>query len=65
LFDYIADETVVTTYAHRLWDFFRSLFLVSFSTIFDLSKINEDFQPYLDTLTDALKDFTPFQGYET
>ena len=65
LFDHIADETAVTTYAHRLWDFFRGLFLVSFSTIFDLFKINEDFHHYLDALTDALKGFTPFQGCET
>ena len=65
LFDHIADETAVTTYAHRLWDFFRGLFLVSFSTIFDLFKINEDFQHYLDALTDSLRGFTPFQGCET
>jgi hypothetical protein len=65
LFEHIADESAVTTYAHRLWDFFRGLFLVSFATIFDLFKINEDFQDYLDALTDALKGFTPFQGCET
>ena len=65
LFEHIADESAVTTYAHRLWDFFRGLFLVSFSTIFDLFKINEDFQDYLDALTEALKGFTPFQGCET
>ena len=65
LFDHIADETAVTTYAHRLWDFFRGLFLVSFSTIFELFKINDDFQHYLDALTDVLSGFTPFQGCET
>ena len=65
LFDHIADETAVTTYAHRLWDFFRGLFLVSFSTISNLFKINENFQHYLDTLTDALRGFMPFQGCET
>jgi len=37
----------------------------SFSTIFDLFKINEDFHHYLDALTDALKGVTPFQGCET
>lgn len=63
LFDHIADETAVTTYAHRLWDFFRGLFLVSFSTIFELFKINDDF--YVDALTDTLSGFTPFQGCET
>jgi hypothetical protein len=65
LFEQIADDSAVTSYAHRLWDFFRGLFLVSFSTIFDLFKINEDFQPYLDSLTDSLAELTPFQGCET
>ena len=65
LFEQIADASAVTTYAHRLWDFFRGLFLVSFSTIFDLFKINEDFQPYLDALTDSLAELIPFQGCET
>jgi ubiquitin len=65
LFNHIADETSVTTYAHRLWDFFRGLFLISFSTILDLFKINEDFHYYLDALTDTLSGFVPFQGCET
>jgi len=65
LFEHIADEKAVITYANRLWEFFRGLFLVSFSTIFDIFKINEDFQHYLDALTDALSDFTPFLGCET
>jgi hypothetical protein len=65
LFEQIADASAVTTYAHRLWDFFRGLFLVSFSTIFDLFKINEDFQHYLDALTDSLTELAPFQGCET
>lgn len=65
LFDHIADETAVTTYAHRLWDFFRGLFLVSFSTIFELFKINDDFKHYLDALTNTVKGFAPFQGCET
>jgi IS4 transposase len=65
LFEQIADASAVTTYAHRLWDFFRGLFLVSFSTIFDLFKINEDFQHYLDALTESLTELAPFQGCET
>lgn len=36
LFQNIVDEAALTSYATRLWDFFRSLFLISFSTIFDL-----------------------------
>jgi hypothetical protein len=65
LFEQIADASAVTTYAHRLWDFFRELFLVSFSTIFDLFKINEDFQNYLDALTESLTELAPFKGCET
>ncbi len=65
LFEQIADSSAVTTYAHRLWDFFRGLFLVSLSTIFELFKINEDFQHYLDALTESLTELAPFQGCET
>lgn len=65
LFEQIADASAITTYAHRLWDFFGGLFFVSFSTIFDLFKINEDFLCYLDALTENLSELTPFQGCET
>ena len=65
LFEHIADTSAVTTYAHRLWDFFSGLFLVSFSTIFEIFKINEEFQSYSGALTDALSALTPFQGCET
>lgn len=65
LFEYISDESAAISYAQRLWEFFRGLFLVSFSTIFDLFKINEDFQSYFDALTQTVSDFTPFEGCET
>jgi hypothetical protein len=65
LFEYISDESAAISYAQRLWEFFRGLFLVSFSTIFDLFKINEDFQNYFDALTQTVSDFTPFEGCET
>ena len=65
LFEHIADTSAVTTYAHKLWDFFRGLFLVSISTLFKLFKINEEFQSYTDAITDALTELTPFQGCET
>ena len=65
LFEQIADQSAVISYAHRLWDFFRKLFMVSFSTLFEILDINEAFQPYFDALTDAISDFTPFQGCET
>jgi len=65
LFEYISDESAAISYAQRLWEFFRGLFLISFSTIFDLFKINEDFQGYFDALTQTVFDFTPFEGCET
>ena len=65
LFDQISDQAAVISYAHRLWDFFRGLFMVSFSTLFDIFKINDEFQPYFDALTNAISEFGPFQGCET
>lgn len=64
LFDHIADQSAVTTYAHRLWEFFRGLFRVCYSTIFDIFKINEDFHYYLDALTEAITELVLFQGGE-
>ena len=37
LFEHLADDSAVITYAHRLWDFFQGLFRVSFSKIFHLT----------------------------
>ena len=65
LFEYISDESAVVSYSQRLWEFFCGLFLVSFSTIFDLFKINEDFQGYFDALIQTLSAFPPFEGCET
>jgi hypothetical protein len=65
LFETLVDDTAVTTYAQRLWDFFQGLFKTSFSKIFDLFNIKDDFQPYLDSLTQALKASTPIIGCET
>jgi hypothetical protein len=65
LFEQIADQAAVASYAHRLWNFFRGLFVVSFSTLFEIFKINEEVQPYLDALKNAISDFRPFQGCET
>jgi len=65
LFEYISDESAAISYSRRLWEFFRGLFLVSFSTIFGLFKINEDFQGYFDALTQTLSGFPPFEGCET
>ncbi len=65
LFEHLADDYAVITYSQRLWDFFRSLFLVSLKTIFDLFEIEEDFQSYFDVLADAVNNSAPIKGCET
>jgi len=65
LFEHLADDYAVITYSQRLWDFFRDLFLISFKTIFNLFKIEEDFQSYFDILTEAVKGTAPIKGCET
>ena len=65
LFESLVDDTAVNTYAQRLWDFFQGLFKISFSKIFDLFDIQEEFQPYLNSITQALKESTPIVGCET
>ena len=65
LFEHLADDAAVISYAHRLWDFFQGLFRVSFFKIFQIFKIEDDFQSYVDALTEALTGFMPFQGCET
>jgi len=65
LFEHLVDDSAVISYAHRLWDFFQGLFRVCFSKIFDLFKIDDDFQSYVDALTEVLSASTPIQGCET
>jgi hypothetical protein len=65
LFAHLVDESALITYADRLWEFFRGLFAVSFSKIFDLFKIEEDFHAYLSALSESLATCTPIQGCET
>jgi hypothetical protein len=65
LFAHLVDDTALITYADRLWDFFRELFAFSFSKIFDLFKIEEDFHTYLDALSASFTTFAPVQGCET
>ena len=65
LFQNLTDESATITYAHRLWDFFRGLFRVAFSKIFDLFEIEEDFSSYLSVFIQALCASQPFQGCET
>lgn len=65
LFGHLVDHSAIVTYGQRLWSFFYGLFHCSFSAIFDLFKIKDDFHCYIDVLTTALTDITPFQGCET
>jgi len=65
LFDQIADASSLVTYSQRLWEFFSGLFRISFATLFDLFKIEEDFPSYVDVIGQALSDFLPLRGCET
>ena len=65
LFQQMSDESATITYAQRLWDFFRGLFCVSFSTIFRLFKIEDKCSTYIDALNQVLYASTPIKGCET
>ncbi len=65
LFEDLADETATFTYAHRIWQFFKGLFKISFSKIFELFEIEDDFQSFFDTLNQSVSRFAPMQGCET
>jgi hypothetical protein len=65
LFEELADETAAFTYAHRIWQFFKGLFEISFSKIFELFEIEDDFQTFFDTLNQSVSRLAPIQGCET
>lgn len=65
LFQNLVDESAVITYSQRLWDFFRGLFSVTISKIFELFNIEEQCSSYFDALSQSLCTLTPFQGCET
>lgn len=65
LFESLVDDTAIKSYSTRLWEFFRGLFCVCFSKIFDIFNIDEDFQAFLEAVDLALTGFPPFQGCET
>jgi hypothetical protein len=65
LFEELADETAAFTYAHRIWQFFKGLFEISFAKIFELFEIEDDFQSFFDTLTHSVSHFAPIQVCET
>lgn len=65
LFQLLIDESAIITYAQRLWDFFRGLFNVTISRIFELFKIEEECSSYISALTETICASTPIQGCET
>ena len=65
LFEHLVDETAQITYARKLWQFFRGLFKVSFSKIFELFKIEEEFQSYFLVLDQLVSESAPFRRCET
>ena len=65
LFEDLADRTATFTYAQRIWQFFKGLFEISFSKIFELFEIEDDFQSFIDTLNQSVCRFAPIQGCET
>jgi len=65
LFQHLVDESATITYAQRLWDFFRGLFRVTISKVFELFKIEEECSSYIGALAEVLCASTPIQGCET
>lgn len=65
LFQDIADESITITYSQRLWDFFRGLFQVALSKIFELFKIEEQCSSYIEVFPSVLCTSPSFKGCET
>lgn len=65
LFEQLVDEYATITYSQRLWDFFRGLFQVAVSSIFELLKIEEQSSSYITTFEQVLLTHMPIQGCET
>ena len=65
LFEYIADQSAVLTYAQRLWEFFREVLGVSIAAIFNLFKIEDDIHTYIETVNESLHAYPPIRGCET
>ena len=65
LFEHLVDEAAQITYAQRLWEFFRGLFKISFSKIFELFKIEEQIESYFSILDQLISESVPFKRRET
>ena len=65
LFEELADKTATFTYAQKIWLFFKGLFEISFSKIFELFEIEDDFHSFINTLNQSVSRIAPIQGCET
>jgi len=65
LFEHLAEQSGMVTYAHRLWEFFKGLFNHSLKCIFALLKIEDDLSPFIDSIDQALCSHLKIKGCET
>jgi hypothetical protein len=65
LFEHLAEQSAMFTYAHRLWEFFRGLFKRSLECIFEFLKIENDLSPFIDSIDQALCAHLMIKGCET
>ncbi len=65
LFEHLAEQSAMVTYAHRLWEFFRGLFQRSLECIFVFLKIETDLSPFIDSIDQALCAHLSMKGCET
>ena len=65
LFEHLAEQSAMVTYAHRLWEFFKGLFKHSLECIFEFLKIEIDLSPFIDSIDQALRDHLKIKGCET
>lgn len=65
LFEHLAEQSAMFTYAHRLWVFFRGLFQRSLECIFQFLKIENDLSPFIDSIDHALCAHLSMKGCET
>jgi len=65
LFEHLAEQSGMVTYAHRLWAFFKGLFKHPLKCIFALLKIEDDLSPFIDSIDQALCTHLRIKGCET
>jgi len=65
LFEHLAEQSGMVTYAHRLWEFFKGLFKHSLKCIFALLQIEDDLSPFIDSIDQALCSHLKIKGCET